>query len=46
MTIPLYYQIYRDLQYKICEGLYKPGAMLPTEAELEKIYGTSRAPVR
>lgn len=46
MTIPLYYQIYRDLQYKICEGLYKPGAMLPTEADLEKIYGTSRAPVR
>ena len=46
MTIPLYYQIYRDLQYKICEGIYKPGSMLPRESDLEKIYGTSRAPVR
>lgn len=46
MGIPLYYQIYRDLQYKICEGIYPSGAMLPTEPELEKIYGTSRAPVR
>lgn len=46
MDIPLYYQIYRDLQYKICEGIYKPGSCLPRESDLEKIYGTSRAPVR
>jgi len=46
MAIPLYFQIYRDLQYKICQGEYAPGALLPTETELEKIYGTSRAPVR
>lgn len=46
MAIPLYFQIYRDLQYKICQGEYAPRSLLPTEAELEKIYGTSRAPVR
>ena len=46
MAIPLYFQIYRDLQFKICQGEYAPGALLPTESELEKIYGTSRAPVR
>jgi DNA-binding GntR family transcriptional regulator len=46
MAIPLYFQIYRDLQMKICGGTYGPGALLPTESELEKIYGTSRAPVR
>ena len=46
MAIPLYFQIYRDLQMKICGGTYPPGALLPTESELEKIYGTSRAPVR
>ena len=46
MAIPLYFQIYRDLQMKICGGTYEPGALLPTESELEKIYGTSRAPVR
>jgi len=46
MKIPLYYKIYKDLQYKICSNAYQPGSLLPTEAELEKIYGTSRAPVR
>lgn len=46
MAISLYYKIYRDLQYKICDGEYGPGALLPREADLEKIYGTSRAPVR
>ena len=46
MTTPLYYQIYRDLQVKICSGEYAPGTMLPREADFEKIYGTSRAPVR
>lgn len=46
MTAPLYYQIYRDLQFRICSGEYAPGTMLPREIDLEKIYGTSRAPVR
>lgn len=46
MGIPLYYRIYRDLQYKICSGEYSPQSCLPREADLEKIYGVSRAPVR
>lgn len=46
MTIPLYFQIYRSLQDKIFRGEYAPGSLLPAEAALEKMYGTSRAPVR
>lgn len=42
----LYYKIYRDLQYKIGTGELAPGSVLPTDAELEKIYGVSRSPIR
>lgn len=46
MAIPIYYKIYKDLQYKICSGELAPGEELPIDAELEKIYGVSRAPIR
>ncbi len=43
---PLYVTIYLDLLTKINSKQYGPGDFLPTEAEMEKIYQTSRAPVR
>lgn len=46
MKTPLYHKIYLDFIEKIDSNELKPGDALPTEAEMEKIYGTSRAPVR
>ncbi len=46
MAVPIYQRIYEDLRYKICSGVLSPGDELPIDAELEKIYGASRAPVR
>lgn len=46
MKTPLYHKIYLDFIEKIDSNDLKPGDALPTEAEMEKIYGTSRAPVR
>ena len=45
-TNSLYYNIYADIKGQILEGALKPGDRLPPEAELEKLYGASRAPVR
>ena len=42
----LYYNIYMDIKGQILQGVLKPGDRLPPEAELEKVYGASRAPVR
>ncbi len=44
--IPLYYQIVQDLQRQIEGGVLAPGQALPTEEELQRIYGVSRATVR
>lgn len=42
----LYNSIYMDIKGQILQGVLKPGDRLPAEAELEKLYGASRAPVR
>lgn len=46
MGIPLYYKIYNDLLRKISSEEYSPGSVLPTDSELEKAYGVSKAPIR
>lgn len=38
--------VYKDLYNKIKTGYYKEGDLLPTEVEMESIYGISRAPIR
>ncbi len=45
-VIPLYYQIREDLRRRIEAGQWKPGEAIPSEAELQEIYGVSRATVR
>ncbi|MDR7439852.1 MAG: GntR family transcriptional regulator [Armatimonadota bacterium] len=45
-VIPLYYQIREDLRRRIEAGEWKPGEAIPSEAELQEIYGVSRATVR
>jgi DNA-binding FadR family transcriptional regulator len=42
----LYEEIARDLTEEIVHGRYAPGAFLPTEHELAKVYGASRNVVR
>jgi GntR family transcriptional regulator len=44
--IPLYFQIARILQQEINQGKYQAGDYIPTEAELQKRFGVSRATVR
>lgn len=44
--IPAYKQMYTSLKKDIQEGRYVPGTFLPTETELEKLYGVSRTTVR
>ncbi|MFC7319318.1 GntR family transcriptional regulator [Halobacillus campisalis] len=39
-------EIFNDLYNKIKSNFYSVGDVLPTEAELQNIYGVSRAPVR
>ena len=46
IKVPLHYQIYLDLLKKIQSGLLRPGEKLPSEPELEQIYGVSRITVR
>ena len=46
IKVPLHYQIYLDLLKKIQTGVLKAGEKLPTEAELEEMYGVSRITVR
>lgn len=42
----LYYNIYADIKKQILQGELKPGDQLLAEAEMEKFYNASRAPVR
>jgi GntR family transcriptional regulator len=44
--IPLYFQIGRILHQEINEGKYQPGDYIPTEMELQKRFGVSRATIR
>lgn len=44
--IPAYRTLYYDLKTSIKEGVYPVGTLLPTEAELEKLYAVSRVTVR
>jgi len=44
--IPLYYQLENILREKIMSGVFAPGARLPTEIELIRLYGVGRITVR
>lgn len=44
--IPAYRQMYNSLKKDIREGRYAPGSFLPTESEMEELYGVSRTTVR
>lgn len=44
--IPSYRKVYIELKNSIRNGIYKPGALLPTEPELEKMFSVSRTTVR
>lgn len=43
---PIYKKIYNDYLNKIKTGVLKPGDRLPTEKEIQELYGVSRSPVR
>ncbi|MGF1444617.1 MAG: phosphonate metabolism transcriptional regulator PhnF [Pikeienuella sp.] len=45
-SLPLWQQILQTLSNEIDDGLYPPGAKLPTEAELSKRFGVNRHTVR
>lgn len=45
-TSPLYQQLYQILRNKIMSSQWRPGDMLPSEAELREQYQVSRATVR
>ncbi len=44
--VPYYYQLYEILRGKITSGEWKPGDIMPTEAELLGQYNVSRSTVR
>lgn len=44
--LPLYYQIELNLRQAIETGRYRPGERLPTEGELQRLYGVSRITIR
>lgn len=44
--VPLHYQVYLSLLAKIHSGAFKRGDKIPTEPELEKMFGVSRVTVR
>lgn len=44
--IPLYIQLYNRLRIDIEEGVYSPSERMPSEAELEAKYNTSRITIR
>jgi len=45
-VVPLYYRVREDVRRRIEAGEWKPGQAIPSEAELQEIYGVSRATVR
>lgn len=44
--IPLYYQLQEILKEEIDGGRWKPGELLPSEAEMEEMFGVSRSVTR
>lgn len=44
--IPLYYQVESDIRHRIESAEWRPGAQIPTEAQLCSVYGTSRVTIR
>lgn len=46
VKVPLHYQMYLDLLQKIKRGEYECGDRIPSEPQLEKLYGVSRITVR
>lgn len=46
MALPMYQQIADDLRNKIKSGELPPGAQIPTETDLQKIYNASRTTIR
>ena len=45
-AVPLYVQIYQELKEKILKNEYEYGQIIPTELELQELYGVSRITVR
>lgn len=45
-VIPLYHQLKEILREQISDRTYKPHQQIPSEPELQKIYGLSRATIR
>lgn len=46
VPVPLYYQLIQILMDDIKSGKLKPGDAIPTENELQKLYGLSRTTIR
>ncbi|MEQ8707706.1 MAG: GntR family transcriptional regulator [Rhodospirillales bacterium] len=46
LRTPLYHQVYLILRDKIVSGVFTDGALIPSEAELSRMYGVSRITVR
>jgi len=44
--VPLYYQVKQSLLEKLEDGTWKPGDLVPSEQELQEVYGVSRITVR
>ncbi|RME67622.1 MAG: GntR family transcriptional regulator, partial [Alphaproteobacteria bacterium] len=42
LPTPLYHQIYVLMREKIISGVYHDGSLIPSEHELEKMFGVSR----
>ena len=45
-SLPLYHQIMQELKQQIKDKKYEPNQVMPSEAELMRIYGVSRMTVR
>lgn len=43
---PLYKSVYHDIYEKINSGYYRPGELIPTEQEMQKLYQVSRVTIR
>ncbi|WP_320420620.1 GntR family transcriptional regulator [Mammaliicoccus lentus] len=46
LNTPLYFQVYKDIKYKIQNGQYKEGEKLPSERNLYSQYDVSRITIR
>lgn len=44
--VPLHYQVYLELLSKIQSGVFKHGEKIPTEPQLEELFGVSRVTIR